>query len=158
MFVSRTIFFLEYLIDYFSTNCWNISVWESGAYGTLSVWGAEVAICPNFWICLNFGRKVWDHFPIDSPCKLIPHFLTIQKLPEFSGKLPEFWGDSCPFLPPAPPPRTPMHICLYIPGCILVVLSLRYSILCPRVMDSLSTFLYFCCSSYVWVIMMMSRL
>ena len=42
--------------------------------------GAEDAFCPDF------GPEVGVHSSIDSPCELIPHFLTIHKLPEFRGE------------------------------------------------------------------------
>ena len=65
--------------------------------------GTEDAISPNFWICPDFGPIAGVHSMSDPRCKLIPQFLTIQKLPEFSGKLPDFWGGCCPFLPPPLP-------------------------------------------------------
>ena len=96
-------------------NCMKI-VSCAGAYRTLSVWGegaqkirfARISDV-KFYKIDTFGPKVGVHFTSDSQCKLIPHFLTKRKIPEFSGKLPEFGGGSA-----VPPDPRLVRLCLCI--------------------------------------------
>ena len=96
-------------------NCMKI-VSCAGAYRTLSVWweGAQKIRFARisdvkFYKIDTFGPKVGVHFTSDSQCKLIPHFLTKRKIPEFSGKLPEFGGGSA-----VPPDPRLVRLCLCI--------------------------------------------